>query len=79
MCYEVSEFNSLTNYGNEILCVTLTEFEVEYEVKVLNRQQGISHGERGQVLTNVILDFSVTCKLSEIWDYLDTFSFSPKC
>lgn len=69
---------SFTKYGNMISFVTLTEFKVGYEVKVLNCYQGITRGERGQVLTNVVLDFSIH-KLWELCDYLDTSSFSPKC
>ena len=54
------------NHGNEIPFVTVTEFKVGYEVKVLNCRQGISHGERGQVLINVVLDFCIIHKLGEI-------------
>lgn len=39
--------------------VTFTEFKVGYEVNVLNCHQGLSYGERGQILTSVVLDFSV--------------------
>jgi len=56
------------NHGNEIPFVIATEFKVDCEVKVLNCHQGICHGERGQVLINVVLDFCIIYGLWEIWD-----------
>lgn len=49
----------LKTIGNQISFVTFTEFKVGDEVNVLNFHQGLSYGERGQILTNVVLDFSV--------------------
>lgn len=49
------------NYGNEIPFVTVTEFKIGYEIKVLNCHQGISHGERGQVLISLALLRLVYC------------------
>ena len=43
----MNDFNSLTNYGNQIPFVILTEFKVGYEVKVLNCYQGRSCGGEG--------------------------------
>lgn len=58
LLYKVNEF-LLHTIGNQIFFVTYTEFKVEYEVHFLNCHQGLSYGERGQILTNVVLDFSV--------------------